>query len=463
MAESPVAVFDRLVRQDVSGSTPVLFDTACVLGGSVAGLLAARILAGHATEVMVIERDEADVTGRPRAGVPHDRQAHVVMPGGLALMERWLPGITDEMREDGGVLVTPDGMDLFVDGVEQPRSGDGRMLLSSRPFLESALRRRVLGLPNVSAVTAQVTGLVYRGDAVSAVRYVEADSEDILPVDFTVDAMGRSSSLSDWLDEAGYSRPHQQRTETGIHYATAVFGGTATDTDRRLTSLQYPRFAGPGGLAAGMVVPIEDDLRMVGLLVYGGNRPPGSIEEFRALCDRLPAPFGRAAAGVVVHDVLRSRQATSMRRDFGGLARFPARVVSVGDAAVSLNAKYAQGVSSAALHAACLADYLAHAPDPALPADRFFASQKVATDAVWAPSVSADAVRADILRGVAVDDEIQRRRSTMEQLMQAALTDRTTADACQAVRFMFAHPDTLADPALIERAVAVNQRANTPS
>jgi 2-polyprenyl-6-methoxyphenol hydroxylase-like FAD-dependent oxidoreductase len=35
----------------------VLFGTACVLGGSIAGLLAARVLADHAERVAMIERD----------------------------------------------------------------------------------------------------------------------------------------------------------------------------------------------------------------------------------------------------------------------------------------------------------------------------------------------------------------------------------------------------------------------
>ena len=38
--------------------TTVLFDTACVLGGSVAALLAARVLADHARTVPVIERND---------------------------------------------------------------------------------------------------------------------------------------------------------------------------------------------------------------------------------------------------------------------------------------------------------------------------------------------------------------------------------------------------------------------
>ncbi|MFE7753074.1 FAD-dependent oxidoreductase [Streptomyces sp. NPDC057428] len=291
MAESHVAVFDRLVRQDVPKSTPALFETACVLGGSIAGLLAACVLADHSREVLVIEREEVILTGQPRAGVPHDRQAHILMPGGLALMERRLPGITGEMRDAGAVLLAPDEMDTYIDGVEQLRTGDAQMLFCSRPFLESALRRRVLDLPNVSADTARVTGFVYREGAVSAVRYVQDDTEDILPVDFTVDAMGRSSKLSDWLEEEGFSRPHQQRMQTGIHYSTAVVERVGSDVDRRFTACQYPLFAGPGGLAAGLVVKVENDRWMVSLLVHGGEQA--------SRVDRgIPRALRQASAGV---------------------------------------------------------------------------------------------------------------------------------------------------------------------
>jgi hypothetical protein len=36
-------MFDELTRIDLPERTPVLFDTACVLGGSIAGLLAAPV------------------------------------------------------------------------------------------------------------------------------------------------------------------------------------------------------------------------------------------------------------------------------------------------------------------------------------------------------------------------------------------------------------------------------------
>ena len=44
-ADSARAASDHLTRTDPPVHTTVLFDTACVLGASIAGLLAARVLA----------------------------------------------------------------------------------------------------------------------------------------------------------------------------------------------------------------------------------------------------------------------------------------------------------------------------------------------------------------------------------------------------------------------------------
>jgi pyruvate/2-oxoglutarate dehydrogenase complex dihydrolipoamide dehydrogenase (E3) component len=70
VTESPIAVFDKLTRVDLPERTPVLFDTACVLGGSIAGLLAARVLADHARTVLIIERDQVKCGGTPACGCP---------------------------------------------------------------------------------------------------------------------------------------------------------------------------------------------------------------------------------------------------------------------------------------------------------------------------------------------------------------------------------------------------------
>jgi 2-polyprenyl-6-methoxyphenol hydroxylase-like FAD-dependent oxidoreductase len=142
-----------------------------------------------------------------------------------------------------------------------------------------------------------------------------------------------------------------------------------------------------------------------------------------------------------------------------GLRRFPARLVSVGDAVASFNPVYGQGISSAALHASCLSDYLTADPDLAVPAAEFFGLQEVVVDAAWSISAGGDAARLDAIEGAEVPEEVRRQRWATSQLISASLEDEKVAEAFNAVAFMFAHPSSLADPALLERAIAVNQRA----
>jgi 2-polyprenyl-6-methoxyphenol hydroxylase-like FAD-dependent oxidoreductase len=463
VTESPIAVFDKLTRVDLPERAPVLFDTACVLGGSIAGLLAARVLADRARTVRIIERDQVNVEGRPRAGVPQDRQGHGLLPGGLAQIERWLPGFTREAQDLGGVLVGPDRQVVYLEGHRQVRSGDARILMGSRPFLESRIRSRVLALPNVSTLSAQATGLDYRNDAVSAVRYVADGGEDVMRVDFVVDAMGRASKLSEWVEQAGYDRPRLQRLRTGISYATALFerSDKPDDVDLACALAQFSPPSSPDGLAVGAVNAIEGDQWLVMLMAYGDNQSSRSIEAFRSTCAKMPPIFGEAVSGTVSREILTYHQADSRRRDFAGLSRFPARLVSVGDAVASFNPVYGQGISSAALHASSLSEYLVGDPAFGMRAAEFFALQEVVVDAAWTISAGGDAARLDAIEGAEVPEDVQRQRWAMDQLVRATLVDETVAHALSNVAFMLAHPFSLGDAALVEQAVAANEQQPT--
>jgi 2-polyprenyl-6-methoxyphenol hydroxylase-like FAD-dependent oxidoreductase len=418
--ESPIAVFDRLTSVELPQRTPVLFDTACVLGGSIAGLLAARVLADHAHTVLIIERDQVNVERRPRAGVPQDRQGHGLLPGGLAQIERWLPGFTCEAQDLGGVLVGPGQQAVYLDGHRQVRSGDAQILMGSRPFLESRIRSRVLALPNVSALSAQATGLGYRNDAVSAVRYVADGVEDVMSVDFVVDAMGRASRLSEWVERAGYDRPRLQRLRTGINYATALFerSDKPDDLDLACALSQFSPRSSVDGSAAGAVNAIEGDQWLVMLMTYGDDQPSRSIEAFRSTCAKMPPIFGEAVSGGVSREILTYHQADSRRRDFAGVRHFPVRLVSVGDAVASFNPVYGQGISSAALHASCLSQYLVGDPAFGMPAAEFFALQEVVVDAAWTISAGGDTARQDAIEGAEVPEDGQRQRWAMDQLIR---------------------------------------------
>lgn len=465
MSQDPIAVFDRLAQVDLPTRTPVLFDTACVLGGSVAGLLAARVLSDHARTVLVIEPDEGEVEGSPRAGVPQGRQGHGLLPGGAAQIERWLPGIIKEAENLGAVLNDPDHMAVYLDGHLQARGSDALILTATRPFLESRIRERVLALPNVSTLSARATGFEYCDDAVSAVRVVADGVEQTVAVDFAVDAMGRASRLSDWVQRDGYDRPHLERVRTGINYATAHFERprSADDPDLTCSLAQFAPQSSPDGVAMGTVNAIEDDQWLIMLMAYGENRASTSIEAFRSTCAKMPPVYGKAAAGTVTRAIVTYHQEDSRRRRFAQLARFPARLISVGDAVASFNPVYGQGITSAALHASCLSEYLTGEPELTVPAAEFFALQEVVVDAAWIVSVGGDSARADAVSGAEVPEDVQRQRWAMSQVVRATLVDETISRTFSEVSFMRAHPFTLGDPALIERAIAVNEGQRTAS
>jgi 2-polyprenyl-6-methoxyphenol hydroxylase-like FAD-dependent oxidoreductase len=215
------------------------------------------------------------------------------------------------------------------------------------------------------------------------------------------------------------------------------------------------------GVAA--VMAVEGNQWLVLLSAYEPDRPPKSIEAFRAACAKLPPIFGQTVRGPVTREIQTYRQADSRRRDFAQLERFPARLVSVGDAAASFNPIHGQGVSSAALHASCLSDYLVAAPTPTRAATEFFELQAVVTDAAWTLSAGGDAARLDCLQGNDVPDDVAHQRWALEQVLRATLVDQSVADAFTAVTYMLAHPSTLTDPALLERAVAINERTVSQS
>jgi glycine/D-amino acid oxidase-like deaminating enzyme len=67
-------------------------DHTVVIGGSIAGLCAARVLSDFYTRVTVYERDELPATAGSRAAVPQDRHLHMLMARGRRNSRACSPG-----------------------------------------------------------------------------------------------------------------------------------------------------------------------------------------------------------------------------------------------------------------------------------------------------------------------------------------------------------------------------------
>jgi flavin-dependent dehydrogenase len=74
---------------------------AIVVGGSMAGLLAARALADHFARVTILDRDTFPDAPAPRKGVPQARHVHALLLRGQAILERLFPGLQRDLAAAG--------------------------------------------------------------------------------------------------------------------------------------------------------------------------------------------------------------------------------------------------------------------------------------------------------------------------------------------------------------------------
>ena len=140
-----------------------MLDHAIVMGGSVAGLLAAAGLAPHCGRVTIVDRDQLPTDGpaafAARRGVPQGGTVHRLLALGEARMGQLLPGLREELLAAGAALraehepEAPDEAVPDADGSSPLRPGidEPGTLWLTRPLLEGVLRRRVLALPGVEA------------------------------------------------------------------------------------------------------------------------------------------------------------------------------------------------------------------------------------------------------------------------------------------------------------------------
>ncbi|RKN23777.1 FAD-dependent oxidoreductase [Micromonospora musae] len=465
MRPSPSRTFAAIATADQPTDTSVVMRRAVVLGGSIAGLMAARVLSDHAEEVLIVERDPSEADHGPRPGVPQGSQVHALLPAGQVQLERWFPGIAEEALALGAPLPpAPDATaKTFVNGVlgvPPPATATGPMLITTRPFLEALVRRHTLAVKNVRMAYGRADGLVYADGRVTGARYVPQDGAEAVvePADLVVDAMGRSSRLSDWLAGDGWPRPPMQRMPIKLNYATALFKRDEKVSDTWV--VVYQTMAGKGRTARiGGINSVENDRWMMLVAGYDDDRPSRDVADFTARCRKhYPEMFGDIAErGEMLGEVITYHQADSRRRDFHKLDRLPAGLVAVGDAVASFNPVYGQGMTSAMLHASCLSAYLRSGPRPhEEPAHAYFDQVRVIVDAAWQISTSADIelphVDGPYPRGYKLAKwfgNLVFRGSQIDPVLSARLSRVTT---------MLEHPAALSRPGTLLRALRIGLR-----
>ncbi len=367
-------------------------ERAVVIGGSMAGLLAARALSDFYGTVTLLERDAFPASDIPRKGVPQGRHAHGLLARGRDVIEQFFPGWTDEVVASGGARGDIAGdVDWIGHGVTIKRAPSELIgLLASRPVLEGHVRRRLLALANVRAIeNCTVQGLVARegNAAIAGVRVRIGSAEQVIDADLVVDASGRGSSSPAWLEGLGYARPAEERIEIGIGYTTRVYRRRPTDLGGKMAVV----VAGSGpNWRNGVVLYQTEDRWIVSIGGFFGDHAADDELLFAAFAGSLPTSdiYDIVAHAEPLSDFVSYRYPANLRRRYEKLSRFPSGYLVVGDAICSFNPVYGQGMTVAAQEAALLQQCLERG-DADL-ARRFFAAATAAIDVPWDIAVGND-------------------------------------------------------------------------
>ncbi|EJV67871.1 hypothetical protein IEU_02396 [Bacillus mycoides] len=81
-----------------------MFTKAIVIGGSIAGKLAAKALSNTFEEVIIVEAGEEWDGNGPRKRVPQSNHPHVLLKGGEEALEELFSNITNELIEVGSIV-----------------------------------------------------------------------------------------------------------------------------------------------------------------------------------------------------------------------------------------------------------------------------------------------------------------------------------------------------------------------
>lgn len=430
---------------------------AVVLGASMAGLLAARVLADFYDRVTVVERDRLTAGDGPRRGVPQGKHVHALLPSGSEALEVLFPGVLADLVA-GGTKVVEDYTELYfsVGGNRLSRDVQPGVLtyLPTRPRLEGFVRERVRALPAVRIVDgSDAVGLVADGtrSRVTGVRVMAraaGSAEEVLRADLVVDAMGRGTRTPTWLRELGYDLPAEESVSVQMGYSSLsvrLRPGTEPET----LVLIGPAPDRPIGMA--LFATEDDDTWLFTATGYRGHHPATSLAE---MVDGIATFAPSHVVGALRHaeplsEVATYRYDANRRRRYDRLSRFPRGLIVFGDAMCGFNPIYAQGMSVAALQAIALRDCLRGSGDDV--ERRFFRAAAAPVGVAWRLAVGADLTQ-PLVDGVR-PPQIRLVNRYVRHLLDVGRHDPVVASQFLLVSALVDPPSRLLRPGIIARVL----------
>ena len=367
--------------------------TAVVIGGSIAGIAAAKVLTEKFDRVIVLEKDAPHTRREGRPGAAQGWHLHHLLTAGRIELERFFPGIIDDMVREGAFDVDMAAQYRIRLGGswKKPGTGDIQIVCAARPLLEWCVRRRLDTEPRVTfRYDAEVADLVYdrSGDAIIGVAVAgDGDELDVVPAEFVVDASGKNTHVPEILDRLGIGSPEAEQDIINCFYST-MFHTVPPERqwDDKVMVICYAYRPFEDTYAAQYYTDSTRTTLSTTLVAYNCYSPPRTAAEFREFAKLMPsAVIGDNIDGLEpASPIYNFRYPNMLRLRYEKKRNLPRALLVVGDAYTSADPVSGRGMTLALKEVREMQLLLGKlAPtDPRLPR-RYFRTIAKMADTAW--------------------------------------------------------------------------------
>ena len=323
-------------------------EKAIVIGGSIAGLLSARVLSDHFKEVILVEKDPYPDNGKVRNGTPQANHIHLLLVKGNEILQHLFPGLEKDLLLKGANKIDflNDGRYLLPSGWAQKFSSGIITLTCTRILLESTIQEQVKKIPNIKfQYDTYISSVVLENT--NKVSLQTSDNKKIQG-DLIVDCTGRNSKTPSWLENVGYPKPQETRVNSFVGYATRRFIPSKKKRNWKMLVILNKPTTNP---RAGIIYPIEGGKWLVGLSSIGKNHPPVDENGFLEFTRQLESRelFDSLKDAVPDSEIHGYKIQGSRKYLYEEMSKWPENFIVLGDAVSVFNPFYGQGITSAAL------------------------------------------------------------------------------------------------------------------
>jgi len=338
---------------------------AVVVGGSVGGIIAAKVLSEQFDEVIVLERDSGHSVDETREMTGQSHHAHHLLQRGQRELDSLFPGFLEELKAAGArVYDASKDYRTFQNGSWKIVTDSGiSMYAMRRCLLETVMRQQLDKVSNIDyRYDVKVGDLILdaSGNKVVGLHYETLNGHTTLDADLVVDCSGKNTRLYQSLAPRGYPQPEESAMEFDIYYHTYLFKVAPENLpDWSMMTIYNHR---PHEKQCGYAAFYSEDrsVLLITICSYGCDEPVRDYEGFLEYTRNLQQPhiYELIQKCERITDLKTFKYPKMFHRHYEKLDKAPQGFIALGDSFSSADPISGAGMTKATLEGKLLAEVL---------------------------------------------------------------------------------------------------------